>query len=293
MYVTSIMNTLSNLQYKLSEKDFKELKYSCIIFLILAVIIYLNAFEDNTYTCKNILVNTYLYVLISLVIFNIMTMLLINYELHISFFEFLSKFNSITIFIGFILILLCLFFIFYMNHTNILVSHIILLLLITIFSLLTSLIYARLKQYNLYNKTFYSTLLLVIVLLLLFYFNQDLIKDYLSENNYYIILILLFVVILVEILYILLFGYKKTMTIVLSAVVIIIFGYFLLADTQKILEITEENCNKALLSCNNSINDENCNVDDFPSYPQKSFDIFHDIIIIFQKVSQIFLVSDN
>ena len=148
-------------------------------------------------------------------------------------------------------------------------------------------------KYNLYNKAFYSTLLLVIVLLLLFYFNQDLIKNYLSQNNYYIILILLFVVILVEILYILLFGYKKTMTIVLSVIVIIIFGYFLLADTQKILEVTEENCNKALISCNNSINHQNCNVDDYPSYPQKSFDIFHDIIMIFQKISQIFLVSDN
>jgi len=287
------MNSIEDLKYKLTEKDFKELKYSGMIAIVLIVVIYLNAFENNNYTCKNILVNTYLYVLISLVLFNMMTLLFINANLHINFLKLLSNFKPFMIFIGLILILFGLLFVFDLNSNNIIVSHIILLILISIFSLLISLLYVKLKKYNLYNKVFYTTVLFICVLLLLFYFNKDLIQKYLSYEYYYIILILLFVVLIVEIVYILLIGYSKNMTILLSSIVLIIFGYLLLADTQKILDITEENCNKALKNCSTSIYNIDCNLDDYPNYPQKSFNIFNNIIVIFQRMSEIFLASEN
>ena len=287
------MNSIEDLKYKLTEKDFKELKYSGMIAIVLIVVIYLNAFENNNYTCKNILVNTYLYVLISLVLFNMMTLLFINANLHINFLKLLSNFKPFMIFIGLILILFGLLFVFDLNSNNIIVSHIILLILISIFSLLISLLYVKLKKYNLYNKVFYTTVLFICVLLLLFYFNKDLIQKYLSYEYYYIILILLFVVLIVEIVYILLIGYSKNMTILLSSIVLIIFGYLLLADTQKILDITEENCNKALKNCSTNIYNIDCNLDDYPNYPQKSFNIFNNIIVIFQRMSEIFLASEN
>ena len=287
------MDYLNNFKYILTEKDYNELKYSSIVTIILIVIIYLNAFENNTYTCKNILVNTYLYVLISLLLFHIMTMLFVNNNLHISFLNILSKFNPFVIFIGLVLFLVGLLFIFDINSNNILVSHFILIVLISIFSLLISLTYARLKKNNLYNTVFYTTLLFICVLLLLFYFNHDLIKQYLSNEYYYIILILLFVILVVEIVYILLIGYDKSMTILISAIVLIIFGYLLLVDTQKILDISEDNCKIALKNCSKNINNPNCNIEDYPNYPQKSFNIFHDIIIIFRRMAEIFLASDN
>lgn len=287
------MNLLEDLKYKLTEKDFKELKYCGIIVIILTVVIYLNAFENNNYTCKNILVNTYLYVLISLILFNMMTLLFINANIHLSFFKLISNFKPFMIFIGLILILFALLFAFDLNSNNIIVSHFILLILISIFSLLISLLYAKLKKYNLYNKVFYTTVLFICVLLLLFYFNKDLIQKYLSNEYYYIVLILLFVVFIVEMVYILLIGYSKSMTILISAIILIIFGYLLLADTQKILDITEENCNKALKNCSTSIYNSDCNLIDYPNYPQKSFTIFNNIIVMFQNIAEIYLASDN
>lgn len=285
--------SLDSLKYALRQQDYNELKYSSITVCVLIVIIYLNAFENNKYTCKNILVNTYLYVLVSLILFHIITMLLVNYELHIKFFTLLSSFNTFLVFIGLLVILVGLTFIFNMSHNNILVSHFILLLLISLFSLLISVTYARLKNYNLYNKVFYTTLLFISVLLIIFYFYQDTIKQYLTDKYYFIVLILLFVVFLVEMIYLLFIGYSKNSTILISAIVLVIFGYFLLADTQKILDITEGNCKIALKNCNKSLFNKECNIDDYPSYPQKSFDIFHDIIVIFRRIAEIYLASNS
>ena len=85
-------------------------------------------------------------------------------------------------------------------------------------------------------------------------------------------------------------GYDKTMTMVTSACVLLIFGYFLLKDTENVMNITEENCKIALKNCKDNIN-ENCNIEDYPSYPQKSFNIFHDIIVIFQNIAELYLSS--
>lgn len=287
------MNSIEDLKYKLTEKDFNELKYSSIMTIVLVVIIYLSAFENNNYTCKNILVNIYLYVILSLLLFHIMTLLFVNANLHISYLNFIKNFNVFVIFFGIIILLGILFLIFNMNSNNIIVSHLIFIFLISLISFFTSLMYARLKKNNLYNKVFYTTLMFIVVLLLLFYFNQDILKKYLKNEYLYIILILLFVVLIVEIVYILLMGYDKTMTILISSIVLIIFGYLLLLDTQNILEITEDNCNKALKNCSTSIYNNNCKLKDYPSYPQKSFDIFMDIIVIFQRLGQIFLASED
>lgn len=284
---------LDILKYSLTEKDYNELMYSFIIVIILCVIIYINAFENNNYTCKNILVNTYLYVLISLLIFHIITMLLVNKELHIKFFSIVQNINKYLLMFGTLALMMGLFMIFHMNSTNILISHFMLILLIGIFSLLMSAMYSILKKKNLYNKVFYTTLLFVFVLLTILYFYQDLIKKYLKEEYYYIILILLFVVFLVEMIYILFIEYNKNVTIMISAIVLVIFGYILLSDTQKLLDITENNCKIALKNCNKNIYNLDCNMNNYPNYPQKSFEIFHDIIVIFQRIAQIFLANNN
>ena len=64
-------------------------------------------------------------------------------------------------------------------------------------------------------------------------------------------------------------------------------------DTKKILMITEPNCKKALNICNKDITNRSCNILDYPSYPQKSFEIFHDLIILLQETANIFLAGNN
>ena len=93
-------------------------------------------------------------------------------------------------------------------------------------------------------------------------------------------------------------GYDKNITVIISACVLLIFGYFLLKDTEQIMNITEENCNKALKNCNENTTNSwkyniNCNLEDYPNYPQKSFNIFNDIIMIFKRISDIYLVTKD
>ena len=38
---------------------------------------------------------------------------------------------------------------------------------------------------------------------------------------------------------------------------------------------------------------DNCNLEDYPNYPQKSFNIFNDIIMIFKRISDIYLVTKD
>ena len=39
--------------------------------IIISIIIYRNAFKNGNYTCDNLVINTYLYVILSLVLFHI------------------------------------------------------------------------------------------------------------------------------------------------------------------------------------------------------------------------------
>tara|TARA_A100001015_G_scaffold124949_1_gene138477 strand:- start:4734 stop:5612 length:879 start_codon:yes stop_codon:yes gene_type:complete len=290
------MNNIENINYNLTNKDINEIKYVGVFIIILIIIIYKNAFENNNYSCNNILVNTYLYVLISLLLFHVITLLLINANLHKKYMYYLKNTNIIVSLIFMLGLFFGLFSLFNMYYNNILFSHLILLILIGVFSLFTSLIYVILKKYNLYNKVFYTTLLFVMVLLIIFYFKQDLIKKYLNDEYYFIILILLFVILIVEIIYMLFMGYNKNITVTISACVLLIFGYFLLKNTEKIINITEKNCNIALKNCNENTKNvrgynNNCNLEDYPNYPQKSFNIFQDIIIIFKRIADIYLAT--
>ena len=89
------------------------------------------------------------------------------------------------------------------------------------------------------------------MLLFIFYLYQDKLKAYLNEDYAFMIVMLLILVIIIELLYILIYGYTKLITIVISTLVILIFGYMLLADTQYVLNITPDNCKKALKNCLN------------------------------------------
>ena len=294
----SNINKIDNFDYKLTNKDYNEIKYICVFIVILIGVIYTNAFENNNYSCNNILVNTYLYVLISLLLFHVITLLLINANLHKKFMYYLKKTNVIVVFIFMFGLFFVLDFLFNMYYNNILFSHLILLILIGVFSLFISFIYVNLKKYNIYNKVLYTTILFVLVLLTIFYFKQDLIKKYLNDEYYFIVLILLVVILIVEIIYMVFMGYDKNITVIISACVLLIFGYFLLKDTEQIMNITEENCNKALKNCNENTTNSwkyniNCNLEDYPNYPQKSFNIFNDIIMIFKRISDIYLVTKD
>lgn len=283
---------INEIDYTLTKKDNNELMYTTMVIFVLMGVIYFNAFENNNYTCKNIVVNVYLYVLVSLLIFHVMTLSIVKMKYNIVYYKIISKYNIFITFIFLIAIFIGLFFVFYKVENNIIASHIILFIIIGFFSLISSIQYGILKKNNIYDKVLQTTVVLVFILLLLFYLYQDKIKQYLTESYTFIFLMLFILVIIIELLYILIYGYNKYITIVISTIVIVIFGYFLLADTKNVLNITPDNCKNALKNCNTNLLNPNCNINNYPSYPQKSFNIFHDIIVIIQNIAQIYSATD-
>ena len=55
------MNNIENINYNLTTKDMSEIKYAFIFIIILIVIIYKNAFENDNYSCNNIFYSTWIF----------------------------------------------------------------------------------------------------------------------------------------------------------------------------------------------------------------------------------------
>ena len=272
----------------------KEFMYPCTFALILCCIIYYSAYENNNYTCNNIIVNTYLYVLLSLVLFHIFTLIFVKFKSIKYLSLFIKKTGLIVYFIVLLGLLLGIFYIFDTLHINIFGSHLVLLLLIMIFSYFFSYMYILLNLQGLYQQVIITTCLTVFALLSLFYFKKNEMIEYISNNNNYTIFVVVFmIVVLFQLVYYFLFGYSKIVRIIVASVVILCFMFLLITDTQKILQITPENCKKALKMCKDDITNAGCVIDNYPSYPQKSFDIFHDIIILARNIAQIYLATNN
>ena len=272
----------------------KEFYLPIIIFSILIVIIYNSAFENNTYSCNNVVANVYLYVLFSLVLFHIFTLLFVKNKT-IRYLRTLQiKLGPYVFLILFMLVIIGLFYLFFSLHTNIIGSHIMLIVLVALCSYILSYLFILLKMQGLYNQVIFTTVALIFGLMCIFYYKQDLLIPYLQNDKIYITMIIIcIIVIILSIIYYYLYGYSKILRIIGASIIVVLFAYILLADTQKILEITPNECKKALTECNKSIYSSNCDLDKYPSYPQKGYEIFNDIIEIARNIAHIFLAANN
>lgn len=272
----------------------KDFYLPIIILFILVASIYNSAFENNTYSCDNIVVNVYLYVLVSLVLFHIFTLIFVKNK-SIKYLAVIQEKMGNTVFsILFILILFALFFAFHSIQTNIIGSHILLIILIAIISYILSYLFILLKVQGLYNQVIFTTILLIFGIMCLFYYKKELIIPYLQDDKIYLtMLVICIIIIICKIIYYYLYGYSKIFRIIVASIMIVLFIYILLADTQKILEITPSECQKALKECNKTIVTSRCDLEKYPSYPQKGYEIFYDIIEIAKNIAHIFLASNN
>jgi len=264
------------------------------ILIVLCGLIYNSAFENNKYTCDNIITNVYLYVLVSLVLFHIFTLIFVKNKSIKYLYTIQKKMGNIVFLLLFAAIVFALFLVFYLIHTNIIGSHIMLVILIGIISYLLSYLFILLKMQGLYNQVIFTTILLVFGIMCIFYYNQELIVPYLQDENIYLTVLVIFMILVIcKSIYFYIYGYSKIIRIVAASVVIILFIYLLLVDTQKILEITPSECKTALVECRKSMFNSKCNIEKYPSYPQKSYEIFNDIIVLYSKIAEIFLASNN
>lgn len=264
------------------------------ILVVLCGLIYNSAFENNTYTCDNIVANVYLYVLVSLVLFHIFTLIFVKNKSIKYLYAIQKKMGNIVFLLLFVAILFGLFMVFYSIQTNIIGSHIMLVILIGIISYLLSYLFILLKMQGLYNQVILTTTLLVFGIMCIFYYNQELIVPYLQDEKIYLTVVVIFIILIIcKLIYFYIYGYSKMIRIVGASVVVVLFIYLLLADTQQILEITPSECKTALVECQKSMFNSKCNIEKYPSYPQKSYEIFNDIIVLAKNISEIFLASNN
>lgn len=282
---------LKNNEFNISVSEFY---LPCGLFIILCILIYNNSFDNNmVYICDNILQNTFLYVFASLVLFHILTMFFIKYKF-IRYMEgLIISIGPVAFILLFILALTFLIYLFHLYQTDVGVSHGLLIILISVFSYLFSYIFLLLRINNLYSTVLNSLILGLILIAVVFYFKSDFILEHLNDNHYLLLLYIVLFVILAHIIFYSIYGYNKKHRIIYSLIIMIIFIYILLMDTKKILMITKPNCKKALNICNRDITSYSCNLLNYPSYPQKSFEIFHDLIILLQETANIYLAANN
>ena len=270
-----------------------------ILFIIVAalgIFIFKFAFKNNQYNCENFVINVYSYVLMGILILMLTTLTIIKLYPKSNLFS-LYKFsgNKVSFMFYFIIFLFIfgglLYLLQYKFKYNILESHIVWLVLIIALGILFVPVYVSLKTNNLFMKTFLSTALVVVIITLLVIYKKDLLSKYVTENNTNIILLALLIVIIAKVIayFILDFNFKelKDFRIIMAYIVVVIFTYLLLADTKKILEISEESCNITLDKCSFK-NDDYDICENYPSYPNQSMNIFLDIINTFQQLGVIY-----
>ncbi len=287
--ISQLHDALKKNKFNISSNEFY---FPCVLFIVLCIVIYYNSFDNMGYTCNNILQNTFLYVFASLVLFHILTMFFVKHKF-IRYMEGLIRtIGPIGFILLFLLLLTGLLYLFLIYQTDIVFSHGLLIILISTFSYLFSYIFILLRINNLYSTVIKSLILGLILVAIGFYFKRDVILEHLKEEHYSQLLYIVLFVIFAHILFYAIYGYNKKHRIIYSLIIMVIFVYILLMDTKKILMITEPNCNKALNICNKDITNPSCNLSDYPSYPQKSFDIFHDLIILLQETAHIYLANN-
>jgi len=256
--------------------------------IIISVIIYKNAFKNGNYTCDNLVMNTYLYVILSLVLFHIFMM---YFSENISLEMLLDVNNDYNINVVFFITLAILFatlLIFYNMYKNIFISHIILLLLVAFFGFCNSFLYILLKMEGLYEKVILTVLFIFILFTFLFYKYKKTLSQYINTKFYIIIVLSVLLVCIIEIFLILTNTYSLNIGFIISSFIISAFIYILLYHTKSLSQIKKIDCEEALKNCN-SEDQKNCNPQNYPSYPQKSWKIFNAVVVLFQRISDLFL----
>ena len=256
--------------------------------IIISLIIYKNAFKNGNYTCNNLVTNTYLYVILCLVLFHIF-MIYFAENITIDMFLDISKnYNINVILLISIAILFGLLMIFKHMYKNIFISHLFLFILVGFFGFCNSFLYTLLKMEGLYEKVILIVLFIIILCTFLFYKYQKILSKYINEKFYFIVILCVILVCIIELILIFTNTYSLDIMFIMSTIIIGAFIYILLYHTKKLSQIKKTDCEEALKNCN-SEDKKNCNSQNYPSYPQKSWDIFNAIVVLFQRISEIFL----
>ena len=226
--------------------------------LVLSVLIYKNAYQNNVLTCNKYVMNTYLYIALSLMIVSTTVLIL---EKYIDFSQYFNNYSFVALFISTLVFLVSTMFI---SPENTMLKHLSWLIFIMLIGVSLYPAYKVGKISNMLYPTLITTILLVLGLTMVAFYNPDLIS--LSWGPA-LISALVVGILLQIILFFTGLETRNWYSLILSYVFIIIFSLLLLYDTKKL-----------------QINSQNCVI---PDYINESIGIFLDIINLFNNILRV------
>ena len=229
-----------------------------ISMLVLSGVIYKNAYQNNALTCNKYVMNTYLYIALSLMIVSTTVLVLDKY---IDFSQYFNNYSFVALFISTLVFLVSTMFI---SPENTVLKHVSWVTFIIMIGVSLYPAYKIGKISNMLYPTLITTILLVLGLTAVAFYNPDLIS--LSWGP--ALIAGLVVGILLQM--ILFFTGSESFnwySLILSYVFIVIFSLLLLYDTKKL-----------------QINSQNCVI---PDYINESIGIFLDIINLFNNILRV------
>lgn len=229
-----------------------------ISMLVLSVLIYKNAYQNNVLTCNKYVMNTYLYIALSLMIVSTTVLVL---EKYIDFSQYFNNYSFVALFISTLVFLVSTMFI---SPENTMFKHLSWLIFIMLIGVSLYPAYKVGKISNMLYPTLITTILLVLGLTMVAFYNPDLIS--LSWGPA-LISALVVGILLQIILFFTGLETRNWYSLILSYVFIIIFSLLLLYDTKKL-----------------QINSQNCVI---PDYINESIGIFLDIINLFNNILRV------
>ena len=234
-----------------------------LVFIIISFFIYKKAYTHDKLTCNNYILNTYLYIILSIIIVSMVVLLIEKQTLHNGGnTQYVSKYFLMI----FILTILFLFLTMTIDPTKTIMKHLSWLVFICLIGITMFPIYIFTKMNNVFLKTLITTLIIVIGLTSVAFYKPELIS--LSWGP--ILITLLLIGIIMSLLNI--FMNKDNVSqnkwsYILSYGFVILFSFLLLYDTKK-LQVQAKKCV-------------------IPDYINESIGIFLDIINLFANMGRI------
>ena len=229
---------------------------------ILGFIIFKSAYRNNKLTCKKYVLNTYLYIILSLLIVSVTVLVMDKYDLdkYISFQSGMVFFIFLFLTIGMLLLTM------FLSPQQTILKHISWLIFITLIGITLFPIYKLGKMTSVLSSTLFTTLSIVIILTAIAFYKPE----WISLSWQPILLVLLIAGILLKI-GLMVFtkdtGTYNKWSIILSYGFVILFSLLLLYDTKKL-----------------QVNAMNCKI---PNYINESIGIFLDILNLFSNLTRI------
>jgi len=227
------------------------------IFVIVSFMIAINSFKDKKFTCSNYILNTYLYIILSLIIVSLIVLIIQSY------FNNRIKLIGKFYWIFFVIVLLSLMATLYVNPQKIIIKHIFWFIFIFLMGITLYPIYQYTKDNDIFLKTTITCLVIVLSLTFIAF-----IKPEFTLSWGPVLLVLLIAGIIMRLCDIFLNKNKNNnWTYYLSYFFVFIFSFLLLYDTKK-LQVNAKTCKD-------------------PDYINESIGIFLDIINIYSNTSLI------